>query len=205
MHVGQAGCVRVGARVALVDRVDVGEQDEQVSGDEVGDERGQPIVSTEADLVGRDRVVLVQQRDDAQRQQPLERAAGVAVVRPADDVFAGQQHLADRLGVAAEAGRVALGEQQLTDAGTGLQRREVAGAARQPERRDSRGDGAAGDQHDVAGLPGEHVDEGVDPARVQATLRGSERGRTDLHHYPARLGDERAAHDDSRSAASRSS
>ena len=61
-------------RVAVVEPVDVGEQHEQVGVHQVGDQRGEPVVVAEADLVGGDRVVLV---DDRQRRRA--RAAGRSV------------------------------------------------------------------------------------------------------------------------------
>ena len=58
----------------------VGEQHEQVGGDQVGDERGQAVVVAEADLVVGDGVVLVDDRHHAEVEQPAEGAAGVQVL-----------------------------------------------------------------------------------------------------------------------------
>ena len=88
------------ARVVVVDAVDVGQQHQHVGAHQMRDERGEPVVVAEADLVGGDRVVLVDDRDDAERQQPVERALRVAVVRAAYDVVGGQQHLPDGAAVA---------------------------------------------------------------------------------------------------------
>ena len=54
----------------------VGEQHEQVGGEQVGDERGQAVVVAEADLVVGDGVVLVDDRHHAELEQPAERAPG---------------------------------------------------------------------------------------------------------------------------------
>src|SRR5690606_39642159 len=48
--------------VAVVDAVHVGQQHQQVGADQVGDEGGEPVVVAEADLVGGDGVVLVDDR-----------------------------------------------------------------------------------------------------------------------------------------------
>ena len=94
-HVGDAlGTVEV--RRPRVQRVDVGEQHEQVGVDELGDERGEPVVVAEADLVRGDRVVLVHDRQDPQPEQALHRALGVAAGRRVLEVARGQQHLARR-------------------------------------------------------------------------------------------------------------
>ena len=61
------------ARVAVVQPVDVGEQHQQVGPHQVRDQRGQPVVVAEPDLVGGDGVVLVDHRDGAEP-----RAAGPA-------------------------------------------------------------------------------------------------------------------------------
>ena len=61
----------------------------------VGDQRGQPVVVAEPDLLGGDRVVLVHDRQHAERQQPLQGPLGVAVVAAPGQVVGGQQHLPD--------------------------------------------------------------------------------------------------------------
>ncbi len=66
--------------VAVVEGVDVGEQDHRVGVGQMGDQRGEAVVVAEADLVGGHGVVLVDDRDDAQLQQPRQGALGVAVV-----------------------------------------------------------------------------------------------------------------------------
>ena len=46
----------------------IGEQEQQTCSREVGDQGGEAIVVAEIDLVGGDRVVLVDDRDDSQRE-----------------------------------------------------------------------------------------------------------------------------------------
>ena len=113
----------------VVEAVDVGEQHEQVGVHEVRDERGEPVVVAEADLVGGHRVVLVDDRDDAELEQPVERALGVAVVRATDDVLGREQHLPDRAAVTREGARVVREQHALADARGRLLRGEVARAA----------------------------------------------------------------------------
>ena len=92
----------------------------------------------------------------------------------ADDVFTGQQHLADGAGVAGEARRVTLRQEQLSDAGAGLQGGQIARSLGKPQRCDPRGDGTTGDEHDVALFDGQRVDEGVDPGGVQPVVGGGQ-------------------------------
>ncbi len=54
------------ARVEVVEPVHIGQQDERPGPDHVRDQRGQPVVVAEPDLVGGHRVVLVHHRQDAQ-------------------------------------------------------------------------------------------------------------------------------------------
>ena len=84
----------VEARVGREQPGRVGEQHEQVGGQQVGDERGQAVVVAEADLVVGDGVVLVDHRDDAEVEQAPSVAAGVEVLLADREVERGEQHLA---------------------------------------------------------------------------------------------------------------
>ena len=175
------------ARVAVVQAVDVGEQHQRVRADDVRDERGEPVVVAHPDLVGGHRVVLVHDRQHLEPEQALQRALRVAVVRAADHVVGGEQHLADGLAVAGERPRVRLGEQELADRGRGLLGGEVARAADQPQRREPCRDRPRRDEHHLAARGaalGEGVDERVEPGRVEAAGQRRERRRPHLHDDP---------------------
>ena len=103
----------VAAGRAVVEAVDVGEQDQQVGVDEVGDQRGEPVVVAEADLGGGDGVVLVDDRHDAELEQLGEGLVGVAVVGAPGHVVDGEQHLAGHDAVPGELLLVAVGQQAL--------------------------------------------------------------------------------------------
>src|SRR6201996_8347814 len=92
-------------RVAVVQTVDVGEQDQRAGPGDVRDQRGQPVVVAEPDLVGGHRVVLVDDRQHVQLQQPVQGPLRVPVVGPPHQVVGGQQHLADADVVAGGGGR----------------------------------------------------------------------------------------------------
>jgi hypothetical protein len=160
------------ARIAVVEPVDVGQQHQRVRPDEVRDERGQPVVVAEPDLLRGDGVVLVHDRDDAERQQPVEGGLRVAVVRAAHDVVGGEQHLADGPAVPGEGRRVPLHEQHLPDRRRCLLRREVAGPTGQPQRRQPGGDRPGRDEHELAAALRQGVDEGVEPGGVEPAERG---------------------------------
>ena len=83
----------VAVGIAGVQAVDVGEQHQAVGARHLRHARGQPVVVAVADLGGRDRVVLVDDRDRAQRQQRLERGARIQVARRCSLSSQRQQHL----------------------------------------------------------------------------------------------------------------
>src|SRR5699024_7978885 len=109
---------------------------------EVGDEGSQPVVVTEAQLVGGYGVVLVDDRDNIHRQQPFQRPLCVSVVLPADEVFGGEQYLANSAVVVGEGLAVASHEDALTDRGDGLASGKVLRTRGESQWRDSGGDGA---------------------------------------------------------------
>ena len=191
VHLGDAGAARAG-RVAGPERVDVGEQHQQVGVDERGDERGEAVVVAEPDLLGGHRVVLVDDRHGPQVEQLAQRPVRVAVVRAPGHVVHREQDLPDGAAVPGERGRVPSDQQALADAGGGLLGGQVARAPGQPQRGEPGGDRAGGDQHHLAsggGQLAERVDERVDAGVVQAAGRGGQRGRTDLDDDPAGRGD----------------
>ena len=83
----------VAARVGRVQPVGVGEHHQPPGAQEHGDLGGEEVVVAERDLVGRRRVVLVDDRDDPPVEQLAQRLAGVEVVRARADVEEGEQHL----------------------------------------------------------------------------------------------------------------
>ena len=99
---GTSRRVGVGPRAGGEEPVDVGQQDEQVGADEHRHLGGEEVVVAEGDLVGRRRVVLVDDRQHAPVQQLAQRAARVEVVRARAHVEERQQHLRRRDAVRAQ-------------------------------------------------------------------------------------------------------
>jgi tRNA(Ser,Leu) C12 N-acetylase TAN1 len=124
-------------RRTRVERVDVRQQHEQVGLHELRDERGEPVVVAEPDLVGRDGVVLVDDRQDPQVEEALHGALRVAAVRRVLEVSGGQQHLAGHDLEAAQAVLVAVDEEVLPHSRGGLLRREVGRPRVEVEERDA--------------------------------------------------------------------
>ena len=121
LHLGQQHRVRIASRVGREQAVLVREDDQPVGFDEVGHERAQRVVVPHLDLVGRHRVVLVDDRHHAQRQQRLQHGARVQVTPAVCQIFMGQQHLGSLDAVALKGVLVGLGNAHLTNGGRGLQ------------------------------------------------------------------------------------
>ena len=139
---------RIAARVGGEETRLVGEQHQHVGLDEIGDERAERVVVAEADLVGRDRVVLVDDRDDVERKQREERRARVEIAAAIREIVVREQDLRGVQAELRERRLVRLDETHLADRGRRLQlvhRRRARGPA---EPLDALGDRARRDEHD---------------------------------------------------------
>ena len=164
--------------------VDIRQQHKSLGPDQVRDECGEPIVVADPDLVRRHGVVLVDHRQHAEPEQPLQGPLCVAVVRAADHVVCREQHLPDGLAMPAERCTVCLREQQLAHGGGGLLSGEVARPSGQPERREPGGNRSGRHQHDLAARcspGGQRIDERIQPLEVKAPREARQRRRADLH------------------------
>ena len=174
---------RVDARVGGVEAAGVGEQDEQVGAGQDRHLGGEEVVVAEGDLVGRRRVVLVDDRDDPPVEQLAQRAARVDVVRARAHVEERQEHL--RRGQAAVAQQLVVDavELALADGAGGLQVLDRARAERELEQPHAAGDRAGGDDHHVDALGVERGDLVADPlehAGAQLTARLGDDGGSEL-------------------------
>ena len=139
----------------VVQTIDVGEQHQAVGLHHMRHQRSEPIVVAEADLVGGHCVVLVDDRQHAELQQPRERPLSVAVVGSANEVLSGEQNLADADVVAGELRGVVGQQDPLSDAGRSLLGREVPRRIPQPQSRRTRRDRTRRHQDQLH--PGPHV------------------------------------------------
>ena len=170
----------------------VGEQDERVGDDDVGDERGQTVVVAEPDLVGREGIVFVDDRHRAQVEQAVERTAHVAVLLWGDRVGNGDEDLSDTQPVPCESGLVLGHQQALADGGARLLVGHVGRTLVETERAETGRDRAGGDQHHAAAHQS-HAGDGrhkrVQPLRIQVAARLGQRAGAHLHHDGLRFGD----------------
>ena len=151
-HLAHERGVGHAARVVGVQAVDVGEQHEQVGGHEHGDLRREEVVVAEGDLVGRRRVVLVDDRNDAPVEQRAQRLARVQVVRAAADVVEGEEHLRTRHAALAQQLVVDGVQLALPDRARRLQLADRGRAHGQAHHLDAAGDRAARDEHHLVAV-----------------------------------------------------
>ncbi len=130
----------------------VGEEDQQLGADEVGDEGGEPVVVAESDLVVGDGVVLVDDGNDAEVEQPGHRLAGVQVLGAVHEIERREQDLTGDQSVAGEHFVIDPHQATLADGSHGLEGREVAGAAHLESGQSGRDRTRRHHHHAVAGL-----------------------------------------------------
>ena len=108
---------------------------------QMGYQGREAVVVPETDLMGGDRVVLVDHRDDAKVKQPVQCAPRIGVVRAPGDVVGSEQDLTDSDVVDPERVAVRRDQRALTDAGGSLLGSKVTRPADQPQRREAGGNG----------------------------------------------------------------
>ena len=82
-------------RIGRVQPLLIGQQDQQIGIDQVRDQRRQIVVVADLDFLGRDDVVLVDDRNDLALEQRQQRVARVEVALPVGQIRARQQRLRD--------------------------------------------------------------------------------------------------------------
>ena len=151
--------VWVAGRIGGIKAGDVGEQQQQIGIDEVGDLCRKMIIVADVvrvDLLDGDDVVLVDDRDDAEFDEPDQRVAGVEIADAVSEVRAGEQGLSGHDVVLFEQAVPQRHEATLSDGGEGLPRLDV---------------------------PGMRITDGV--AGVDAMAAGDDRTRGDEQHLDA--------------------
>ena len=106
---------RILARVGAEQAGLVGQDDQSVCLDQIGDQSAQRVVVAELDFVVDDRVVLIDDGDHAQPDQGEQRGAGIEVTFPIGQIRVGQQHLGAAQTVFPQLGLVHLRQAHLSD------------------------------------------------------------------------------------------
>ena len=124
---------RIAARIGGVEPVDVGEQHQRVGADHLRHPRGQPVVVAEANLGGRDGVVLVDHRHRTERQQLFDRRARVQMAAALFGIVGREQNLRDADVVPAERFEIGVRKANLAGRRRGLFFFELQRAAGEAE------------------------------------------------------------------------
>ncbi len=168
------------ARVGGVQPTLIGQDDEQISLDQVGHQRAQRVVVAKLDFVVDDGVVFVDDRHHPQPQQRQQRRAGVQVPLAVGQVGVRQQHLRAAHAVGAQLRLVHLGQPHLPYRGRRLQLVHFFGARGPAQALHALGDRPAADHDDLAAVAHQGRELAAplaDGLRVQATpLVGDQAG-----------------------------
>jgi hypothetical protein len=132
------------------------------------------VVVAVGELVGRDRIVLVDDRDRAELKQAAQRRAGVEVAAADDEVVLAEQQLRAGQAVLVEHLLVGVHERTLPGGSSGLQRRRVRRTLREPEATHPCGDRAGGHHDDLHALRAQASDlrgQRADLRRIEVPVR----------------------------------
>jgi hypothetical protein len=130
-----------------------GEDDEEIGGEEAGDERGESVIIPELEFGNGDGVVFVDDGDHTVVEQGQQGISGIEMAFMVLQVVVDEEDLGDVELVAGEEGFVGGHEPGLTHGGAGLELSEVFGAAVIAESAHAGADGAGGDEDDFAACP----------------------------------------------------
>lgn len=145
VDVGNFGDELVGGRVEQA--VDAGEQDHATGADQFRDVNREHVVVPEAEFADRDRIVFVDDREDAGFLE--EAVEGVEKISGAGfrlDVLGGEEDLGDEDVEIGKQGAVGAHQAGLADCGAGLAGGDVAGVFGQAHGGNARTNGAGGDE-----------------------------------------------------------
>ena len=136
--------------VAVIQTIDVRQQDQQICPDAGRHHGGQGVVVPDADLLGGDGVVFVDDRQRSQLQQPLQRH--VEILSPLSapgDIWPGDEQLGHRVVILGKQLVVGIHQLALAHGGGGLLGGNVLGPLRQVQLAEAHSNGSGGHQNDL--------------------------------------------------------
>ena len=157
------------------------------------DERCEPVVVAIANLVVGDGVVFVDDRHDAEIEQPPERLPCVQILRALREVVRREQHLAGDQVVTRQNRAHALHEPRLANRGDRLEHPEVRGTDGEPEGGEAGRNGTRAHQDDLVAFASGlgnvatelHERGFVELARFGGDRRGADLDDGDAHEKPS--------------------
>ena len=193
--VGDQRRFRIPARIGREQARLIGEDHEHVRLDQVGDEGAERVVVAELDLVGHDRVVLVDDRNHAERQQGEQRGTRVEVARPVGEVRVSEKDLRGLDSVPSEVRFVRARQAHLADGRGRLKFMDLLRTLRPAEPLHAFGDRSARDQQHLLAefpQPGHLGGPARDRLEVEAAAVVGHEAAADLHDDTPRRRDHRS-------------
>ena len=83
--------------ICITQSVDIGQDDEEVGLDEVGDQGREVVIVPELDLIHHHRIVLIDDGNDPELKKGQQGIAGIQEPLPVAQVIAGEENLGDHL------------------------------------------------------------------------------------------------------------
>ena len=151
-EMGAGVFARVGAEQAFL----VGQDDQRIGFHQIGHQGTQGVVIAKFDFIVHHRVILVDDRQHAMRQQGVQGRAGVQVALSVGQIGVGQQDLRAAQAVFAQLGFVHVHQTHLAHGSGSLQLMHFMRAGGPAQAFHAFGDGAAGDHDDFALRLGGH-------------------------------------------------
>lgn len=179
-------------RRPFVESLDIRQDHQQIGIDRAHDGRGEVVVVAETNLLGRDRVVFVDDRDDAQTQEFEHRPPRIQEAFAILEARASEQDLSDMQPAFGEASLVEFDQSDLTDGRRRLLLANGFARMRPSEPTSADGNRARGHDHDLSAHSDDARDIAGEPRkflRPQFSI-ARQRARADLQHDSLRLGDE---------------
>ena len=180
---GHQGRLRILARIGGVQSLLVGQDDQTVSLDQIGNQGTQGIVVAKLDFVGDDGVVFIDDRHHPESKQGFQRGARVEVTLAVRKVVVRQEHLCCLQAMADKGALVDLRQLHLADRGTGLEFVHGFRAFAPAQPLHAAGNGPGRNQNDfLARLAqlGDLTCPVVDGGEIQSGTVIGHQGRTDL-------------------------
>ena len=179
--------VGVRRRIRCVISVDIRQDDDQVRVGQAAHEGGHVVVVPDFEVVQGDRIVFIDNGNDAHFQQFHKRVARIDVVVPVPHFHPRQEHLGHRDAIFGKSLLVGMHQDSLPHGGDGLLARDGPGFFRQAQAIDAHGLRPAGHKDnflapvvEVAQLPRQMVDAG----KIPAIVRVGDGTRPDLDDNP---------------------
>ena len=153
--------------------IDISEQNESISLNHLRNEGSEAIIVAEAQLSGGHRIILVQNRNDAEAEEARQRGTHVRVVVTAHDVVRGQQHLGGIEVMRLESSGPTRHQEPLPHRRRGLHARQVLRLRREAERIKPGSDRTRRHDDDLPVCPAparNKARDRVDPVEIQTAI-----------------------------------